>query len=100
MSSCKRRWPISVALVLALLIGGALLPASSSGQQAGDGAAQGKALDQAIVAESRKDSQLLANLTHLSDIIGPRLTGSLPHQAAGWQTWISRLARRSFVFAA
>src|SRR5207244_4440121 len=35
-----------------------------------------QALDQQILAESKKDSQILTNLTYLSDIIGPRLTGS------------------------
>src|SRR5439155_15517500 len=35
-----------------------------------------QALDQQILTESKKDSQILTNLTHLSDIIGPRLTGS------------------------
>jgi hypothetical protein len=34
------------------------------------------ALDQRVIAEAQKDSQILANLTYLSDMIGPRLTGS------------------------
>lgn len=34
------------------------------------------ALDQRIIDDARKSSQLVANLTYLSDIIGPRLTGS------------------------
>jgi hypothetical protein len=33
-------------------------------------------LDRRILAEAKDHSQLLANLTHLSDVIGPRLTGS------------------------
>jgi carboxypeptidase Q len=34
------------------------------------------ALDQQILAESKKGSEQIANLTYLSDMIGPRLTGS------------------------
>ncbi|MCI0639865.1 MAG: M20/M25/M40 family metallo-hydrolase [Gemmataceae bacterium] len=33
-------------------------------------------LDQKIIAEVKKGSEILSNLSHLSDIIGPRLTGS------------------------
>ncbi len=33
-------------------------------------------LDYKILAEARKDSRILTNLTHLSDQIGPRMTGS------------------------
>jgi carboxypeptidase Q len=33
-------------------------------------------LDHRIIAEARKDSRILTNLTHLSDQIGPRMTGS------------------------
>jgi hypothetical protein len=33
-------------------------------------------LDRAIFAEAKKGSAMMTNLTHLSDIIGPRLTGS------------------------
>jgi hypothetical protein len=34
------------------------------------------ALDRRILDEVKKGSELMANLTHLSDVIGPRLTGS------------------------
>jgi len=34
------------------------------------------ALDQQILAAAKKDSQIVSNLTYLSDMIGPRLTGS------------------------
>src|SRR5215468_3971006 len=34
------------------------------------------ALDKKIIAAAKSDSQIMANLTHLSDMIGPRLTGS------------------------
>src|SRR5262249_26336726 len=40
------------------------------------------ALDRKLLTEARKDSQLLANLTYLSDVIGPRLTGSAALQRA------------------
>jgi carboxypeptidase Q len=35
-----------------------------------------EALDRRVMVEVDKDSQLLGNLTHLCDVIGPRLTGS------------------------
>jgi hypothetical protein len=38
--------------------------------------AEALALDQAILTAARKDSEIMANLTYLSDMIGPRLTGS------------------------
>jgi carboxypeptidase Q len=72
MSPSTRRWPLTVILLAAV----ALVPASTRGQQAGDGAAQANALDQQIIAQSKNGSDLVANLGHLSDIIGPRLTGS------------------------
>src|SRR5438128_6012735 len=34
------------------------------------------ALDQKIIAEAKNDPEIMANLTYLSDMIGPRLTGS------------------------
>ena len=39
-------------------------------------AAQALALDQKLIAEAKNGSEIMANLTYLSDIIGPRLTGS------------------------
>src|SRR5713226_3704646 len=39
-------------------------------------AEQALALDHKIVAESKNGSELMKNLTYLSDLIGPRLTGS------------------------
>src|SRR5262245_44162149 len=33
-------------------------------------------LDKKVLAEAKSGSEMMANLTHLSDIIGPRLTGS------------------------
>src|SRR5262249_16801844 len=34
------------------------------------------ALDQSVLAAARKESEIMTNLTWLSDMIGPRLTGS------------------------
>jgi hypothetical protein len=39
-------------------------------------AAEALALDQKLIAEAKNGSELMANLAYLSDIIGPRLTGS------------------------
>ena len=39
-------------------------------------AARALALDQKLMAEAKSGSEIMKNLTYLSDIIGPRLTGS------------------------
>jgi carboxypeptidase Q len=44
---------------------------------------EAEALDRRVLSEAGKDSELLANLTHLSDVIGPRLTGSAQLKRAG-----------------
>jgi hypothetical protein len=49
---------------------------STPAQDTNAGAAGAKMLDQQIVAESKQGSELVVNLTYLSDMIGPRLTGS------------------------
>jgi len=65
-------------LVLAVLL--AVLAASSVtwGQEkaAQDRVADASALDQKLLAEAKKGSEIMANLTYLSDEIGPRVTGS------------------------
>src|SRR5262245_17501923 len=44
-----------------------------------------RALDQKALAAVKKDSEVMKNLTHLSDEIGPRLTGSASlNKAAEW----------------
>src|SRR6266436_1503736 len=50
------------------------------------GAAQTPAeLDRKLLAESRTGSEIMANLTHLCDEIGPRLTGSTNlKRASAW----------------
>src|SRR5262245_44227834 len=38
--------------------------------------AEALTIDQKLMALAKKDSQIIVNLTHLSDVIGPRVTGS------------------------
>jgi carboxypeptidase Q len=48
-------------------------------------AEEAAALDRRIMAEASKNSDIMANLTYLSDVIGPRLTGSANLQrASAW----------------
>jgi hypothetical protein len=63
---------MGVVLALAVL----LVPGLVIGRQTTDFAAKAKALDAQVIVESKKSPQLLVNLTYLSDMIGPRLTGS------------------------
>jgi carboxypeptidase Q len=72
MSNRTSIFAIALALTSILV----LVPPLTRAQQAGDSAARAKALDQQIVSESKQGSELMANIGHLSDIIGPRLTGS------------------------
>jgi hypothetical protein len=44
------------------------------------------ALDQKLLAAAKKDSEIMANLTYLSDMIGPRLTGSAALERANHWT--------------
>jgi hypothetical protein len=67
-----RLFPVRVVMLAALL---ALAPALLAQEpQSADKAKL--ALDQRILDDAKKGSQILANLTYLSDMIGPRLTGS------------------------
>ncbi len=43
---------------------------------ANSAAAEALALDQKIIADAKASSEIMANLAYLSDVIGPRLTGS------------------------
>jgi hypothetical protein len=61
---------LSLAIAASLLT---LLPGMVQAQQAD---AKAQALDQKVIADSKQGSEILANLTYLSDLIGPRLTGS------------------------
>src|SRR5947209_371571 len=49
-------------------------------------------LDEHIIGMAEKESELLANLTYLSDIIGPRLTGSAALQRAN--VWAAGVMKR------
>ena len=51
-------------------------PAAKDFVPAPSPAAEAQALDKKIIAEAQKGSEVIANLTYLSDFIGPRLTGS------------------------
>jgi hypothetical protein len=70
----------------------ALLPAVPAAPPAGAPAAAPApaatdpvALDKKILAEAKNGSEIMANLTYLSDVIGPRLTGSAAlKQANEW----------------
>jgi carboxypeptidase Q len=72
MPPTTRRWSLALGLAAVVLWGSTV----SRAQQTGEAAAKAKALDQQIVSESKQGSELVANLGHLSDMIGPRLTGS------------------------
>lgn len=50
------------------------LPAQAT--QTDEASAKAQALDKKIIAAVKQDPQLINNLTYLSDMIGPRLTGS------------------------
>ena len=53
-----------------------LIPLLALAQPVDDAAAKAKALDHKVIADAQKGAEVMANLTHLADIIGPRLTGS------------------------
>ncbi len=65
--------PLSRTALLAVACAG-ILVGRSVGQDAPDKAAI--ELDSKIIAEAQKTSEIMKNLGHLSDVIGPRLTGS------------------------
>lgn len=63
-----------LALVAVVSVAWAQAPVASSRTEAAK--AEALALDQKVLAAAKHDSEIMANLTYLSDIIGPRLTGS------------------------
>lgn len=74
-------------LTLTLLLPAALAapPAAPSTVAPAPASNQAIVLDKKILAETKNGSAIMANLTHLSDIIGPRLTGSAAlKQANDW----------------
>jgi hypothetical protein len=69
-----RLWPTVPALLAAFVIAalaGAQAPTPSDAARA-----EALALDQKILVSAKEGSEIMANLAYLSDIIGPRLTGS------------------------
>src|SRR5947208_1362233 len=68
----KRAW-LAVMLAVAVMAGPPVWAQAP---------ADAVALDRKVLAEARKSSEILANLTYLSDVIGPRLTGSVALQRA------------------
>jgi hypothetical protein len=74
-------WLTTLVLTAVFVAGVGLSQVASAPLTAADAAA----LDRKILAEAANDSQIMANLTYLSDVIGPRLTGSAALQRAS--TW-------------
>jgi hypothetical protein len=69
-------------LLLSLLL---LVPALLAEPPAAPAINDPLVVDKKIIAESKNGSQIMVNLTHLSDVIGARLTGSAAlKQANGW----------------
>jgi carboxypeptidase Q len=86
-------WPMVRAglllLMLALLLPAVLAepPAAPAPAALAPANSDPIALDKKIIAEAKNGSTIMANLTHLSDVIGPRLTGSAAlKQANEWAT--------------
>jgi carboxypeptidase Q len=71
------RW-FAVSTLLAFLSVASLTLAQAPTATKETKAAEAEALarDQTVLATAKKDSEIMANLTYLSDMIGPRLTGS------------------------
>jgi hypothetical protein len=67
---------LTLSLVLAVVAAGALGESTPPVAPVQPIKGDATALDHKIMEMTAKDSELMANLTYLSDIIGPRLTGS------------------------
>jgi carboxypeptidase Q len=61
----------------------AVVTAASFTRAQAPAASPAEALDQKIMAEAKSGSEIMANLGYLSDVIGPRLTGSAAVKRAG-----------------
>lgn len=69
------------SLALFILASGMLLPRAGSqepppGETKAPGAVSAAELDARLIEAAKTNSEVMANLTYLSDVIGPRLTGS------------------------
>src|SRR5690242_6430019 len=66
-------WPLAAALLAAACL---VLPRLDRTAVAADQPSTPVEIDRALMAEIKDHSQLMKNLQYLSDVIGPRLTGS------------------------
>jgi len=71
----NRRWLAAVTLLVAATITVAQAPPDVPKAPASSDA-EATALDQKLLAQSKDSPDVMKNLTYLSDVIGPRLTGS------------------------
>ncbi|HTU89011.1 MAG TPA: hypothetical protein VMF69_02840, partial [Gemmataceae bacterium] len=71
-----RTWLLFVSLLAIWPAVLAAPPAAEAPAAPATSAVDPVALDKKILAEAKNSSQIMANLTYLSDMIGPRLTGS------------------------
>jgi hypothetical protein len=71
-----RRLVALALLAFAALVSVAWAEAPAEATRTEAAKAEAIALDQSVLAAAKKDSEIMANLTYLSDMIGPRLTGS------------------------
>jgi hypothetical protein len=70
------RWLVLPALLAVFVFLPVSLAQPPAKQEPLSPEAQKAQLDQKIIAEAKSGSDIMANLTYLSDVIGPRLTGS------------------------
>src|SRR4051794_24002062 len=71
-----RAWPRLLPLLLAVPVLCAAAAAWADDTPKPADPSPAVALDKKILAEAKAHSELMKNLAHLSDVIGPRLTGS------------------------
>src|SRR5581483_9316149 len=71
-----RTWLLLVLLLAVMPALVAVGPATSAPDAQAAPTVDPLALDKKILDEAKNGSQIMANLTYLSDMIGPRLTGS------------------------
>jgi type 1 glutamine amidotransferase len=72
-SVTSSRWAVLLALVAALVVPGVR---GLAAQDSVKPDAEALKLDQKLISDAKVGSEVMANLTYLSDVIGPRLTGS------------------------
>src|SRR5262249_62175779 len=85
-----RRWLLALVLVAAI----STAPPLSGQERAANlpSNAQAVALDKKIMAEAKTGSEIMKNLEYLSDVVGPRLTGSANLKRAN--EWTAEKMRR------